>query len=91
MFAYCFLLVLGTDLGKGNWLQEGLYPRSVEVVDTVDDGYRDSLGNRNRSGGHVSDLALERVARFPPLYPAGYSDINSPFEVKSLARFDDNE
>ena len=27
-----------------SWLQEGLYPRSVEVVDTVDDGYRDSLG-----------------------------------------------
>ena len=88
---YCFPLVIDTGLGKGFRFQERLYSRSVKVVDAVHSGYRDSLRYRDRSGGHVCNFALERVARIPPLYPAGNSDINSPFEVEFLARFDDNE
>ena len=34
---------------------------------------------------------VERVARLPPLYPAGDSDINFPFEIELFARFDDDE
>ena len=34
---------------------------------------------------------VERVARLPPLHPAGNSDINFLFEIELFARFDDNE
>ena len=34
---------------------------------------------------------VERVARLPPLYPAGDSDINFPCEIELFARFDDDE
>ena len=88
---YCLPLVIGTGLGKRFRFLERLYSRSVEVVDAVHSGYRDSLRDRDRSGGHVCNFALERVARLPPLHLAGNSDINSPFEVEFLARFDDNE
>ena len=85
----CFPLIIGTSLRKG--LQERLDPRSVEVVDAVHSGYRDSLRDRDRSGGPVRNFALERVVRLPSLYPAGDSDINSPFEMELLTRFDDDE
>ena len=88
---YCLPLIIGTGLGKGFRFQERLDLRSAEVIDAVHSGYRDSLRDRDRSGGHVCKSALERVARLPPLYPAGDSDINFPFEVEFLARFDDNE
>ena len=87
----CLPLVIGTGLGKGFRFQERLYSRNVKVVDAVHIGYRDSLRYRDRSGRHVCNFALERVARLLPLYPAGNSDISSPFEVEFLARFDDNE
>ena len=54
-------------------------------------GYRGSLGDGDRGGGHIRDLTFERVARFPPLYPTGNSDINSPFEIEFIAWFDGNE
>ena len=88
---YCLPLIIGTSLGKVFRLQERLYSQSVEVLDAVHSGYRDSLRDRDRSSGHICNLTLERVARLPPLYPAGNSDINSPFEVKFLARFENNE
>ena len=72
-------------------LQERLNPRSVEVVDAVHGGYRYSLGDGDRSGGHIRDFAFEQVARLPPLYPMGDSDIKFSLEIEFLARFDDNE
>ena len=62
---WCPPLVLGASLGKG--LQERLDPWSVEVVDAVHGGHRYSLGDGDRSSGHIRDFAFERVARLPPL------------------------
>ena len=64
-----------------------LDPRNVKVAYTVYSGYGDSLGDEDRCGGDIRDLALEWVARFPPLYPSGNSDTNPPFEVKFLTLF----
>ena len=58
---------------------------------TVYSGYRDSLGDGDWCGGDIRDLALEGVAQFPSLYPAEDPDINSPFEVALLTRFDHNK
>ena len=71
--------------------QEELDPPNVNVVQTAYSGYRDSLGDGDRCGGHIRDLAFERVSWFPPLYPAGNSDINYLFEVEFLMSFDDNK
>ena len=76
-------------LGKGH--QQRLDPRNFRVVHTVFSGCRDSLGGGDWCGGDIRDLALERVARFPPLYPAGNSDIKPPFKAKFLTRFDVNK
>ena len=66
-------------LGKG--LEERLDSWNVKSCS------RDSLRDGDRCGGDIRDLALERVAQFPPLYAAGDSDINFPFEVELLTRF----
>ena len=62
-------------------LQETLDPRNAIFFHTVYSGCSDSLRDRDRCGGHIRDHAFKRVARFPPLYPAGNSHINSPLEV----------
>ena len=39
---------------------------------------------------HLSPC-IERVSRFPPLYPAGNSDINSPLKIEFLTCFNDKK
>ena len=72
---------------KGSGQTFAMWPVELRPIG----GYRDSLRDGNRCGGDISDLALEWVFRFPPLYPAGNSGINSPFEVELLTRFDDSK
>ena len=74
-------------LGKG--LQERLNPRNVKVVHSVYSSYRDSLGDGNQCGGHIRNLAFERVARFLPLYPQGNINLIVPFGGEILTWFDD--
>ena len=71
--------------------QERLDSRYVNAFHAVYRGYRDSLGDGDRCGGEVCNLALKWVSRLPPLYPAGNSDIYSPFEIEILTRFDDRD
>ena len=90
----CFsgtLSVILPDVRLGRERQERLDPRNVKVVHTIYSGYRNSLGDGDRCGGDIPDLALEWVAQFPPLYAAGDFDINFPFQVELLTQFDHNK
>ena len=68
------------------WIRSGLINVRKTTTNNNNCSYRDSLGNGDRYDSHIiRDLAFERVARLPPLYPTGNSDINSPFDIEFLA------